>query len=113
MNVFSCDIITYYLPACLPRLLCWDDNDESGTSNDGNTALIVELGKASHDNGIAKMMMELSKKKVQKKMLFLRNKRLAQPRIIRLRADPSYYTDKERAFVYDQNRKELFGVSFG
>lgn len=61
------------------------------------------------------MMMELSKKKVQKKMLFLRNKRLAQPRIIRLRADPSYYTDKERAFVYDQNRKEAFwivGVEF-
>lgn len=54
-------------------------------------------------------MKEMKKKKadVEKKMLFLRNKRLAQPRIIRLRA-PSYYTEKERAFVYDQNRKDTF-----
>ena len=51
------------------------------------------------------MMKKHSMDSEEKKMLFLRNKRLAQPRIIRLRA-PSYYTDKERAFVYDQNRKD-------
>lgn len=53
------------------------------------------------------MFMKKKNADVEKKMLFLRNKRLAQPRIIRLRA-PSYYTEKERAFVYDQNRKEQF-----
>lgn len=66
-------------------------------------SLSVELGKSRH---ASKDASEWRAANVEKKMLFLRNKRLAQPRIIRLRA-PSYYTEKERAFVYDQNRKDI------